>query len=50
MARLTAPMAEVGISILGLATFDTDYLLVREADLERATDALQAAGHHVRGC
>jgi hypothetical protein len=47
MARLTVPLAEVGISILALATFDTDYLLVREPDLAQAVDALLAAGHRV---
>jgi hypothetical protein len=47
MARLTAPLAGAGISILALATFDTDYLLVRDPDLERAVAALRAHGHHV---
>ena|SRR5688500_12439203 len=41
------PLARAGISILALATFDTDYLLVREPDLGRAVAALRAAGHHV---
>ena len=28
MAALTAPMAEAGLGILGISTFDTDYILV----------------------
>jgi hypothetical protein len=48
MARLAAPLADAGISILALATYDTDYLLVRAADLQRAVAALRAAGHAVR--
>lgn len=48
MARLMAPLAEAGVSILALATFDTDYLLVREPDLPRAIFALHAAGHRVQ--
>ena len=28
MAALTAPLAEAGIGILGVSTYDTDYLLV----------------------
>lgn len=48
MARLTAPLAEAEISILALATYDTDYLLVRAADLPRAIAALHADGHTVR--
>ena len=47
MASLTAPLARAGISILALATFDTDYLLIREPDLSRALAALRAAGHRV---
>ena len=47
MARLTAPLARAGISILALATFDTDYLLVRDPDLGRAIAALRADGHDV---
>jgi hypothetical protein len=49
MARLTAPLAEAGVSILALATFDTDYLLVRQPDLPCAIAALRTAGHHVQG-
>ena len=49
MARLTAPLARAGISILALATFDTDYLLVRNPDLGRALAALRAEGHVVGG-
>jgi hypothetical protein len=34
-------------SFFALSTFDTDYLLVHEADLERAVRALVSAGHDV---
>ena len=44
MAQLTVALAGAGVSIFALSTFDTDYLLVREADLARATAALTAAG------
>jgi hypothetical protein len=51
MARLTAPLAKARISILALATFDTDYLLVPNADLRQAVAALRAAGHDLgSGC
>ena len=46
-AALTAPLAEAGISVLPVATFDTDYLFVREDSLPRALAALAAAGHTV---
>ena len=45
LASLAAPLAEAGVSIFALSTFETDVLLVREGDLERAGAALAAAGH-----
>lgn len=41
LARLAAPLAEAGISIFAISTFDTDYLLVRAHDLAAATAVLQ---------
>jgi hypothetical protein len=48
LAALSAPLAEAGISLFALSTYDTDYLLVRHADLARAQAALTARGHVVR--
>lgn len=42
---LTDPLARAGISIFALSTYDTDYLLVREAQLEEAVAVLETAGH-----
>lgn len=42
---LTGPLAESGISIFAVSTFNTDYLLVKETALPRAIEALTAAGH-----
>lgn len=47
LAALACPLAAAGVSIFVLSTYDTDYLLVREQDLSRATAALTAAGHRV---
>ena len=47
LASLAGPLADAGISIFVLSTFDTDLLLVREGDLSAATRALQAAGHRI---
>jgi hypothetical protein len=49
LAGLAAPLAEAGISIFTLSTFDTDLLLVREPLLDRAVAALRSAGHRVSG-
>ena len=48
MASLAMPLAEAGISIFPVSTFDTDYLLVKETDVERAILALSATGHSVQ--
>ncbi len=47
LAAIAAPLARAGVSIFAVSTFDTDYVLVREADLTRALAALAAAGHDV---
>lgn len=39
-AAITAPLAEAGISVLIVGTFDTDYVLVKEEELEKAIAAL----------
>lgn len=45
LSSLTVPLAQAEISVLAISTFDTDYLLVREAHLERAVQRLLQAGH-----
>ena len=47
MAALTAPLADVEVSVFVVSTYDTDYVLVHAAALERAVEALRAAGHTV---
>lgn len=45
---LAAPLAEEGISIFTISTYDTDYVLVKEEVIKQATEVLLAAGHQVR--
>lgn len=47
LANLSGALAERGISIFAISTFDTDYLLVKEKDLGQAVIALRDAGHAV---
>jgi hypothetical protein len=49
LAELSGTLAEAGISIFAVSTYDTDYLLVRDEDLPAAVAALSAAGHTVAG-
>ena len=45
LASLAAPLASSGVSIFVVSTFDTDYLMVQQRDLDRARHALERAGH-----
>ncbi len=47
IAELTAPLASAAISVFVVSTYDTDYILVRAADVGRATGILAAAGHRI---
>jgi len=47
MVSLAAPLADAGIPILAVGTYDTDYVLVRHSELENAVRALREAGHDV---
>jgi hypothetical protein len=47
LASVLSPLASAQVSIFAVSTFDTDYVLVREAALERALAALSGAGHRV---
>jgi hypothetical protein len=47
LASLTAPLARSGISLFALSTFDTDYVLVKEVDVKKATLALREEGHRI---
>ena len=47
LASFLAPCAEANIPIFAVSTFDTDYVLVKDADRERTVAALLAAGHEL---
>lgn len=49
LQSLAAPLAEAGVSIFVLSTYDTDYLLLPAEDLEVGVAALSEAGHSVAG-
>ena len=46
-AAITVPLAEAGVSVLPIATHDTDYFLVKSDRLADAIEALLGAGHHI---
>jgi uncharacterized protein len=47
LASVTGPLAGAGIGLLAIATYDTDYILVKEVQLEQACCTLITAGHCV---
>jgi uncharacterized protein len=49
VASLVTPLADEDIPLFVVSTFETDYLLVREHDLQRSVAALTSAGHSVDG-
>jgi hypothetical protein len=48
LASVAVPLAQSEVSILAVATYDTDYVLVEESQLPVATRALREWGHEVR--
>lgn len=47
LSSLADPLAQAGISIFAISTFDTDYILVRNDRLADAVLSLHSAGHEV---
>lgn len=45
MASLAVPLAKAKISLFAMASFDTDYFLVKARDFTAARRALALAGH-----
>ena len=48
LASVAAPLARCEVGILAIATYDTDYVLVKEEQLDPAIAALRERGHEVR--
>ena len=47
LTSIALPLSEIGVSIFAISTYDTDYILVKEGDLDTAYRALKEAGHVV---
>lgn len=47
LSRLSGILAENGIGIFAVSTYNTDYILVKAADFDKALQALAAAGYEV---
>lgn len=47
LASLDVPLAESKVGILAIATYETDYVLVRKSQLDLAAQTLRERGHEV---
>ena len=47
IAGLAGTLADSGVSIFALSTYDTDYIMVKQTDLDRALAALRQAGYPI---
>ena len=47
LSRISTALAENGIGIFAVSTYNTDYILVKAENLERAESTLAAAGYDV---
>ncbi len=47
LASLAGPLADAGIPVFVVSTYDTDYLLVSEPQATRAAEVLTGAGHRI---
>ena len=48
LVSLADPLAEAGVSIFTVSTFDSQYLMVKEASIELALKILVNAGHEIQ--
>ncbi|MFK7843713.1 MAG: ACT domain-containing protein [Rhodothermales bacterium] len=47
VAKISAPLADAGIPIFVISTFDTDYLLTKDVHFENACKILKQQGHSI---
>jgi len=49
LAAIAVPLATAGVGIFAISTFDTDHVMVKDAQLDEAVRCLRAAGHELIG-
>ena len=45
LSKIAAVLADAQVGIFAVSTYDTDYILVKRENLDRAVEALKAAGY-----
>ena len=49
LSKISTVLAEAGIGIFAVSTYNTDYVLVKAEQFDRAMEALAGAGYQVNG-
>ena len=49
LSKISTCLAENGIGIIAISTFNTDYVLTKENDFSKAIDVLELAGYTIKG-
>jgi hypothetical protein len=47
LLSIAEPLADAGLSIFAISTYDTDYVLLKAADIDVALEALRRSGHEI---
>lgn len=47
LASISGPLADAGVSVFTISTYETDYVLVKREQLDSALSALRGAGHEL---
>ena len=47
LASFISPLAQASVPIFAISTYDTDYVLIKQEQREKAISALIAAGHEL---
>ena len=48
LASISAPLATEGVSVFVFSSYDTDHIMVKQYELEKAVDVLTKAGHTIK--
>ncbi len=48
LASISMPLSAEGVSVFVFSSYDTDHIMVKQYELEKAIDVLQKAGHTIK--
>lgn len=47
LSKISQVLADIAVSIFAISTYDTDYILMKEQDLQKAVTALESANYEI---